>query len=185
MSGSIGCGSLLEIRMATNRCHARRGFDGRDCRLCSRSTGKCSMECTTDVRMYGSNSTPELERMGTLPASLPAVASAGCRITGSRSSAARCCAVISRSSACSESWRLQRRKFERCGCPNPVWRASNETLSVPRLILRSSSRRSRSCIWVKFIVNNLPPAMTTKASAFPPEKPFLSIGLYCRHFVKD
>jgi hypothetical protein len=35
--------------------------------------------------------------------------------------------------------------------PKPVWRASRETLTVPRCILRSSSRRSLSCIWVKFI----------------------------------
>ena len=62
----------------------------------------------------------------------------------------RCEARI-RSIATSESCRLQFRKLERCDWPKPVWRASSETLRVPLCILRSSSRRRRSCICVIFI----------------------------------
>ena len=41
-----------------------------------------------------------------------------------------------------------------------------ETLSVPRCILRSSSRRRRSCIWVKFICGKSATSNGTDASLF-------------------
>jgi hypothetical protein len=53
--------------------------------------------------------------------------------------------------ASSESIRRLRKKFDKCDWPKPVCLASKLTLSEPRSILRRSSRRSRSCIWVKFI----------------------------------
>src|SRR5580658_8725822 len=72
-----------------------------------------------------------------------------------------------------ESWRRLCRKLERCDWPKPVCRASSDTLTVPRCILRSSSSRSLSCICVKFICGNSATSNGSAWSLFAPGKSVL------------
>ncbi len=132
---------------------ARRGARSKPSRALNLKPrrGKCSISWTADGRITGSKSAVACETTGTAPALSSSGQNPPRGSAGSRSATVRRWAARTRSIASSESCRRLCRKLERCACPKPVCRANKETLTVPRWILRSSSRRRRSCIWLKFI----------------------------------
>jgi len=173
------------MRTATNRCQALRGFDTRARSVCISPDGRCKMDSAADGRMNGSNNAAAWLTTGTALLSIPSGNISLCGIAGNRSLAVRCCAARILSIASRESWRLLCRKFDRCDCPNPVWRANNETLTVPLCILRSNSRRRRSCICVKFICGNSATSNTGGDPSFSTGKAEGPDGLHFERFVTN
>ena len=178
-SGSIGRASAADTRTATNRCQARRGFEARARTDCRARGGQVQHELDRggpDHRLEERRGVRD-HRDGAAVLAFRPRARPDARRAADRqpSDAARPeCGPWPPAKAgagCAENWR---------DAPGQTPSAApiSETLSVPRCILRSSSRRSRSCIWVKFICGKFAASNGSESSAFLLEKLSGLVGLH-------